>query len=356
MAMKRTSLPVRELKPGMILAKDIIFEDKILLAKNMYLTNKTVKKLRANYYIDSVDVYLDGGKKSYDRFSNLQVEKARKFERTFNKFSSNLKDIFNNISKLKVPQMDPIRTFSEKIQKEFQSAGFVIKNIIFFGSKGDPVYRHSINVTAISYILGKWIGFDQTELNLLTYSALFHDFGKTKLDKGLLDKFPNITQREYETYKSHVLLGYDFIKQIPYVHSSVHYGLLMHHERMDGSGYPFGIKENKIHKFAKVIAIADLFDDISSGRYLKKVKGTLDVLQFIQEESLNLQLNSKYCDILLTHLVNYYMGETVILSNDKPCKIIQMSKTKLTKPLLLCDDKFIDLSIEKDLYVKQLVI
>lgn len=363
MSLKKESLPINELNPGMISANDITFEGRILIAKNVSITEQAIERLKKNYIVNKVDVYLEdeskpldnSEKESYDEFLNLKIKTVRELENTFNEFSLNLEDIFNDISNLKVPEIDPIRVFSRRIQKELKSTGVVIKNIVFYGSKGDPIYRHSINVAAISYILGKWLNFSEKELNLLTYSAIFHDFGKIQLSRDLLDKFPNLTREEYETYKSHVILGYNFVKQIPYLHFSVTYGVLMHHEKMDGSGYPLGIKEDKIHKFAKVIAIADLFDNVSSNRYLKKVSGPFEALKFIQDEGLG-KLDCEYCNIFLSHIVNYYMGESVILNNNKSCKVIQVNVNNLTKPLLLDDNGFLDLKDEKDLYVKELVL
>lgn len=362
MSFKKSSLLISKLKPGMISASDITFEGKLLVAKNVAITEQAIEKLKKNYIINKVDVYIedttefhDNSKvKSYEEPLNLKIKTIHELENTFNEFSSNLKDIFNDISNLKVPEIDPIRVFSKKLQDELKSTGIVIRDIVFYGSKGDPIYRHSINTAAISYILGKWLNFSEKELNLLTYSAIFHDFGKMQLSKNLLNKFPNLTQKEYETYKSHVVLGYNFVKRIPYLNFSVTCGVLMHHEKMDGLGYPFGIKEDKIHKFAKIIAIADLFDNISSDRYFKKVNGPFEALKFIQDEGLG-KLDCKYCNVFLNHIINYYIGENVILSNNKSYKVIQVNITDLTKPLLLDDNGFLDLKNGKDLYVKKLV-
>lgn len=369
MSFKKKSLPINELVPGMISASNITFEGRILIAKNVCITEQVIEKLKKNYIVDSVYIYINNPsiqdnsyetditekKQSYKQFKRLKGKSTQELENTFNEFSSNLKDIFDDISNLKVPKIDSIRIFSKRIQREIKSTGIVIKNIVFFGSKGDPIYRHSINVSAISYILGKWLNFSEKELNLLTYSAIFHDFGKIQLSNELINKYPNLVSSEHEIYKSHVVLGYNFVKQIPYLNFSVSYGILMHHENMDGSGYPLGIKEDKIHKFAKVIAIADLFDNISSNRYIKKPNGPFETLKFIQQEGLG-KLNCEYCNVFLNHIINYYMGENVILNDNKSFKILKIDINNLTRPLLFGDNGFLDLKNEKNLYVKKLVL
>ncbi|XOQ59327.1 MAG: hypothetical protein ACFWUI_06260 [Clostridium sp.] len=129
----------------------------------------------------------------------------------------------------------------------------------------------------------------------------------------------------------------------------------MHHEKMDGSGYPLGITGDKIHKFAKIIAIADLFDEVNSNKYSQNISGPFEALKVIQEQSLG-KLDCEYCNTFLNHVINYFIGENVLLNNKKSCKVIQININNLTQPLLLDEDGFLDLKKEKDLYVEKLVI
>ncbi|KAA8674304.1 HD-GYP domain-containing protein [Clostridium sp. HV4-5-A1G] len=352
MTWEKKLLSLDELKPGMMSSSDVIFEGKMLLAKNIIITASTINNLKQNYLVDKVEVYV---KNDSDSPLIVETNTIQKIENDFNEFSLNLKRIFNNISELKVPEMNEIRSFSKKIQEEFKSTGIVIRNIVFYGSGKDAIYRHSINVSAISFILGKWLNLNQRDLNLLTYSAILHDFGKTKINRDILNKNGVLTSREYKIIKTHPVIGYNFIKSIPYLDPSVSYGVLMHHEKMDGSGYPLGIAGDKIHLFAKIIAIADLFDEVNSSRYYKKVRGPFEALKIIQEQSLG-KLDCRYCDVFLNHIINYFMGENVLLNNGKKYKVIQVHVNDLTNPLLLDEGNFLDLKKESDLYVEKLVI
>lgn len=352
MQLNKKLLLISELKPGMILGKDIIFENKTLLAKDNYINESIIEKLKQNYIVDKVEIYLEDDSGEPLIIQNKSIEKI---QLTFNRFSSNLEKIFNKISNLKTPEINEIRVFSEKIQQEFDSTGAVIKNIVFYGSGNDTIYRHSINVAAMSFILGKWLKLDETELNLLTYSAVLHDFGKTKIDSEILKNEQNLNQEELKIFETHPAIGYNFVKKIPYLNSAVSYGVLMHHEKINGSGYPLGIKGDKIHKFAKIIAIADLFDEVNSNNYHKHINGPFEALKAIQEESLG-KLDCEYCTIFLNHIISYFIGENVLLNNKKSCKVIQMNINNITRPLLLDSNGFLDLKNEKDLYVQKLVI
>src|SRR5471030_418447 len=124
----------------------------------------------------------------------------------------------------------------------------------------------------------------------------------------------------------------------------------MHHERLDGSGYPLGLKGNEIHDFAKIIAIADVFDAINSNRGYKRKKLPFEALQIVKTESLG-KLDYEYVKVFLEHIVNYYTGEEVLLNTNEKCKIIQMNINNLERPLILKDENFMDLEKEKDLYI-----
>lgn len=346
-------LKVSELKAGMISAVDINFEGKVLLAKGTTVTQSVIAKLIDHYIVDSVDILVE--EKSQNPIT-VNLNAVKELETTFNEMSANLEDIFSDLSKVKGSNMIRLRTFLQKIQEEFKATNNVIRDVIFYGSGQNVIFRHSINVTAISYILGKWLGFSIHELNILLLSAILHDFGKMDIDESILKKMKsNLTAKEFDIYKSHTVSGYHFIKKINFISPSVGPSVLLHHEKMDGSGYPLHLSGKEIPKFSRVIAIADLFDTVNSNRYSGRVKGPFDALKIIKEESLT-KLDTMYCNMFLNHIVNYLMGEYVILSDKRTAKIIQVYINDLTRPLLLGDDGFIDLKKEHNLHVESFAV
>ena len=250
---------------------------------------------------------------------------------------------------------DDLRRFAEKIQNQLKSSEFVIGAVIFKGSKDDCIYRHGVNVAALSAMLGKWIGLDKSKINLLTYSALLHDFGMTKLSAKFQKRHDLFMDKNYKEVHEHTRIGYKYVDTIPYLDKAVTYGVLMHHERCDGSGYPLHLKYEKIHPFAKIIAIADELDVLNSNKELRETYGPFKVLKEIKERSLN-ELDYNYCTVFLNHILNFYIGEEVFLSNGEKAKIIQMDINNIERPLLLKDGEFIDLTKNKDIYIEELAI
>jgi HD-GYP domain-containing protein (c-di-GMP phosphodiesterase class II) len=356
MTEKKKFLNVHELSAGMIIARDIKAEGKTLIGKGVTITDYAINKLKEHYIFNQIEVYYEENDEDLESDNeNVRTKTVEQIEESFNELTFDVESILENMDTLLISGIDEVRRFAAKIQGELKSTSSVIKNIVLYGSGSDTIYRHGVNVTALSTILGKWIGLSGSQLNLLTYAAVLHDFGKIKIDKKILNKPDRLTIKEFNEVKTHPTIGYNFIKEIPFLDKSVCFGVLMHHERSDGSGYPLGLTGDKIHQFAKIIAIADVFDAVNSDRVYKKSKGPFEALEIIKKESLG-RLDYEYCNVFLSHVVNYYMGESVRLNTKRVCKIIQVDVNDLARPFLLDDDGFIDLKQRKDLFVEKLVL
>lgn len=341
------TIQVKNLKEGMVLVNPIKHDDIVLIEKGVPLTNKLIEKLREKYIYSDIEIYFE--LEEYTQNDLIRIEE------NFIKLTFDLEKLFSKVDKLSSIDMEDIRKFSAKIKKSLNFTDSIVKNIVLYGSGKDSIYRHGVNVSALSLILGKWIGLDDKQLNLLTYASIFHDFGKIKIDNSIINKVDKLTLNEINKLRTHPIISYQLINKVNFLDKSVANSILMHHEREDGSGYPLGLKGDKIHPFAKIIAIADTFDAINSNRAYRSRRKPFEALQIIKEDSIG-KLSYNYCTIFLNHIINYYMGENVLLSDNKICKIIQINKNDFLRPLLLGEDGFIDLKNDKDLYVKQLLL
>lgn len=353
MANKIICTNVNDLEPGMIIAQNITSNNSILVAKGVEVTEKIINKLKEFYFESALSVYdlndIEQDTRQNDEKTMKQVQVSVK------NFSQHMENMFEHIKCDGRTDINGIRNFSKQIMDELNSPRTIIKSIVLEGSGEDCIFKHSVNVAALSLLLGKWIGYDKTKLNLLVYSAILHDFGKSKIDKKILYKPTKLTDKEFQEIKNHPVTAYNLVKNMHILSASVGCGILMHHERIDGSGYPLGLKGDKINDFAKIIAIADTFDAVNSNRIHRKSTGPFDALEIIQKDSLG-KLDYNYSKIFIQHIINYYIGENVLLNNNEICKIIQIDTNNLSSPLLLSNDRFIDLKKNRDLTVKSLFI
>ena len=347
MEIKTKLLDVSQLKAGMVTAKEIIYNGSILIGKDIELTNHLLDKLNLIYFLDKVEIYVS-------EEESKELIALEKVDETLKNITVDVKLLFDNTNTLKSATTNEVNKYAEKLLDELKNNSLFLKNIVLNGSGEDSIYRHSVNVAAVSYIIGKWAGFSENKLHSLVYASLLHDFGKTKISKQIINKTRRLTTEEFEIIKTHPRLTYNEIKEIPFIGQSVLYGVLMHHERNDGSGYPLGLKGPQIHDFGKIIAISDTFDALNSNRVHKKKRRPLEALKIIQEESLS-KLDFKFCNIFLNGLKNFYVGQNAILNNNDTCKIIQLNTNNIDLPLVLTNNEFVDLSKSPYLHITEII-
>lgn len=347
MNMKKELVDIRSLKAGMVTSDDIIYNGTVLIGKGIKLTNQMLEKLYALYGFDEIKIY-NGEEGSHEL---LALEEANA---TIKSVSKSVEYIFSKSQNIKASGTNEINKYAKKLLNQVKVNNRIMKSIILNGSGEDSIYIHSVNVAVLSYLLGKWSGFPENKLHSLIYASLLHDFGKTKINKKIINKKEKLTDEEFEIIKEHPIIAYNEIKEIPFISQSVLYGVLMHHERCDGSGYPLKLTSDKIHEFAKIIAIADTFDAINSNRIYKERKKPLESLKIIKEESLR-KLDYSLCNTFLKGLECYYIGQEALLSNDSICRIIQLNFNNIDSPLVLSNNEFIDLSKTNDLSIVKLI-
>ncbi|WP_252229635.1 HD-GYP domain-containing protein [Clostridium sp. ZBS15] len=355
MEKKLMLLKISDLKTGMVIGEDVQENNNVLLSKNVVISDKILNKLQTLYNIDEVWVY---GEDSLEKAENSKKNSEREFkkvEHKLNEICEDLHDVLDNTVELQKDSLKEIRKLISELQNVIKIPEILIDNLLFYGSENDSIYRHSLNVASISSLLGKWIGFEENKIKLLIYSALLHDIGKCKIDDKIINKSGRLNSKDLKKIKEHPVLGYKIIKKINFLDKSVSQSILLHHEREDGSGYPLGITGDKIPDFAKVIAIADVFEAINSNRCYRNKKSPFEAIQIIKEESFG-KLDYNYCNIFLEHIVNYYIGREVKLNNNKIAKIVQMNINELDRPFIFLENEFLDLKENKDLIIEQFIL
>lgn len=136
----------------------------------------------------------------------------------------------------------------------------------------NELYRHSVNVSVLSVILGLYAIKDMGEIKDLFVSGLLHDYGKLFVSKEILNKCDGLTMQERIAIEAHTTLGYKYLKHEQCFNDKILLGILEHHERMDGTGYGYRRSEKDISEFAKIIMIADVYDAMISDRvYRSKI-------------------------------------------------------------------------------------
>jgi HD-GYP domain-containing protein (c-di-GMP phosphodiesterase class II) len=186
-------------------------------------------------------------------------------------------------------------------------------------------------------IIGKSIKLPADQLKDLGTAALLHDYGMIKLDRAVYDHDRKLTAAEWDQIKQHSRLGFEMLQSTGHFSETILQGILEHHERYDGSGYPFGKHGGKLSLFGKVIAIADVYDACVSTRKHRP--------RFTPHEALkNLLGNSNLFDLsvlksFLTAMAIYPVGSIVKLNSGEIARVVGINHGQPFRPeiRILCD-------------------
>lgn len=135
--------------------------------------------------------------------------------------------------------------------------------------KGGKAFNHSLNVCIYALATGVKLGLEDKELFDLGIGALFHDIGNLFLPRDMLDK-DELSEEEDEIVKGHPTYGFDYLRKYRGVSALIAQCAYQHHEKMDGTGYPRGLKGDQIHIYARIIAVADMFNALTMGKVGEK--------------------------------------------------------------------------------------
>lgn len=207
------------------------------------------------------------------------------------------------------------------------------------------IYKHAINVSIISMCIGRWLKFSKNEILELGLSGYLHDIGKCNIAGNILNKPDRLTFEEYEIVKTHAKHSYDIVKTIPEVSSKLCEGILYHHERLDGSGYPSQSRGSEIPLYARILAVADIFDAILSDRIYSSKVTPYKAIEMLKDESFG-KLDPKVVNVLIKNIADFYVGNVVKLNTGEVGEVVLLNKSNLTRPLIrVNEDHYVDLSM-----------
>jgi HD-GYP domain-containing protein (c-di-GMP phosphodiesterase class II) len=211
-------------------------------------------------------------------------------------------------------QIDSFTAFIDNIIESVLSNKDTIINLVDLKIFDQYTYQHSVNVCVLSSILGATMGLDRAQLFSLAMASILHDIGKFFIDKDLLNKPGRLTTDEFVVVKDHPELGCDYLRKNCSYASSIHAGILQHHERYNGAGYPNGHKGEDIHLFARIIAVADVYDAITSLRPYHEPMLPSEAYEYILGNA-GQHFDPEVASIFIRKIAPFPEGADVLLSN-----------------------------------------
>ncbi len=209
----------------------------------------------------------------------------------------------------------------------------VLYNVTAVRRKDQALSDHCLSVAALSVLTALKVDFSEEQAKEIAVGALLHDMGflqiKTEYRDVSLDDTEESVAKEI---KRHVVYGYMSVEKESWISPIAKDIILYHHERLDGSGYPFGLKGRKIKPEVRIVAICDTFDNMIYGTLCKKMK-VYESMEYITAMAGTL-FDEEYARSFVSSIAAYPVGSIVKLSNDSNGIVIRQNNAAPTRPVL----------------------
>ena len=353
-------IPVTDLLPGMVTAEDILTYDlKMIVPKGVVLTENIISRLEAYsvYYVHIEDTVINELNEPMVLpkalcADDIQTNKERlrdsvqfqHFQQDFNRCAEHFRDnLMKSLYRNEPFYVNGLLEETLRMMHQENSYINVFDMLLNMRNVDDSVYDHSLDVALICNILAKWLHFSEADQTMATACGLFHDVGKFLLPTGVLRKPGKLTNEEFEIIKTHTIEGFHLLNKYDNIPQPVKNAALMHHEKCDGSGYPYGLKGSEIDKFAKIVTIADIFDAMTSERVYRKAMCPFSVIKSFEDEGIQ-KYEMKYILTFLENVANSYLNHRVTLTNGMEGNVIFINQNDFSRPVIrTMYDQIIDL-------------
>lgn len=348
--MQIRKIPIYYAKTNMTIAQSVYDHAGLLLVpEDSALTPRVIIRLKL-HGVDQIEIYdekkgndpLEGESstyinrirqsKNYQKFNVAFSSSVDEFKKDINEVVTNNKEI--NIMRL-TKELDNLLAQDIKGTNMFDM-------LHCMRAYDDLTYVHSLNVALMCHVIGEWLHFSKQDKYLLSLCGLLHDIGKLLVPKELITKPNKLTMEEFSTVKTHAYRGYELLNK-QNLDEKIKLAALMHHEKCDGTGYPNGLEGHQINDFAKIVAIADVYDAMTANRVYRPGLCPFDVIEMFESEGLQ-KYDPKFLLPFLERIAEFYINHEVYLSNEQRARVIMINKYKLSKPVVQVQNKFIDLS------------
>ncbi len=318
-------LDIDHIQPGSKLSRTIYSANgQILLRQGTSLSSKYIQRLKRMGY---TSIYIDDGLMD-DIILDENISEETRLQTV-----TCIKEVMENVKYSKSINTGHVKKTVSKIVDDIMCRRELMLNLSDIRSHDDYTFYHSVNVTVISVIIGICLYYNYDQLCDLGLGVLLHDIGKTQIPLEILGKPDRLTQEEYEIIKKHTWYGFEALRSNPEIKITSAHVALQHHERYNGSGYPRQLKGEDILEFARITAIADVYDAMSNDRCYRKKIPIHKVRQYLTESSGTL-FDSKILNRFIEKVAFYPQGTKVILNNGESGVVIRQNNVDPIRPVL----------------------
>ena len=367
---------VRSLLPDMLIGRTVYEGDTdvVLIEGGTVLNREMINLLKekevASVYVDEDSI-----------LSAVQKEKAAKVERAaeekeplFNiavlperdalvdtKYEENYKFVYGEMEKLfadaaltgklNMDILQPVMA-SSRLRDLYKEGATAVSMIYSMNQEGDYNIHHCVHLAILGGLMAKWMHLSGM------LAGLFLDIGKQFIPHEILEKKGKLTDEEFDLMKNHVVDSFKLVEGSPLAgRSDLMNGIIQHHERSDGSGYPSALQGEQISTFGRVLAVLDSYDAMASSRAYAQKRAPFEVFKVLYADVLDGKLDSEYAVLFMRKLNAALNGCWLRLSDGTAGRIVYIDESRVTAmPVVQLDSGgFLDLNTVKDITVVEIM-
>jgi len=322
---------------GEILAKPV-YDDKcqLLLAKNVALTQNYIDRLmRSNIHCVYIEDELSAG---------LEAETFVPDELKIRSVST-VRQVFKELSERKtatysIKSVDQIKHVIDEMMAVIYDNPHTLYCMTELMGSDMYTYHHSAEVAVLSMLVARNMKLSDHFIQKIGVGAILHDLGKMRIPGDVLNKQETLTPEENLLMKEHPQFGYDMLKDNDFISPISRQIVLLHHEKLNGSGYPYKLSGDQIPIHVRIVTLCDIFNAISSNRSYKDRLSADEALEILRTEAVYELDRDIYYQLL--KVVNIYpVGTVVMLSTGERAIVIKENPDAQTRPTvqLIKDNK-----------------
>lgn len=336
---------IKDLKSGMILAEEVKSDfGGVLIPPGTELTARLIAQME--------EMGLEKIKIRTEKKAASEEDKKKIGREKYNKSIEKFSETYQEVYKSKKVNFNIVKSLTEEAMEvsdylDLEDTLKITRNI------DDYTYSHSLHVGILANKFGKWLQLSEDDLADLTTAALLLDIGKTRVDKNILTKKAALTEAEYAEAKKHSEYGYQILKESGRFSKNIMRGVLTHHERFDGSGYPLGLKGDDIPLFGRIIGICDTFDAVTTDRPYQKAVSPFTAIKILDEDFASFDHSLK---MLFIEKIPYSLiGDQVELSDGRKAKVVFINPAHPESPIVKVGAEYLDLNNERQITIVKLI-
>ena len=344
---KRKFVSTRVLQPGMRIDQSILDKTgRELIAKGAYLDDFQIEYLQKK---SIGGIYVSEGEPDPDEIHSLEaqlpaytkelIEKSRVEDKSkvalskevIKRVGEGVQFLYDNVESENF--LEATNNVTGELINAIEANNAIAVDINLIKVSDEYTFKHSVDVATMGMIIGRNYGLSKDEIRDIGVSGLLHDLGKSNIPLEILNKPGKLDDDEFALMKQHSLFGFKILKEKHAFNDEIMKGVLQHHEKMNGRGYPLGVTGEAISKFAKILSVADIYDALVTERPYKKGFPKREALEMIF--GMSTELDTKAISSFMDSVIIFPVDSYVQLSNGEMGKVVANNPGYPMRPIVV---------------------